>query len=194
MRDGGHTRGLIEAAALRLFVEKGIDATGIRDIASAAGVSEGAMYRHYAGKEDLVRHLFTTELAGHARELERLQAGALGTRRKIEAIMRGFCALFDADSVLFRFILLIEHRQPRNVTADAANPVEIVRSVIESGMRSGEISSGDADLATAMVMGIVLQTARAVVHGDVRPPLSPLAPDLAAACWRVVSIERGDWR
>ncbi|HNC74736.1 MAG TPA: helix-turn-helix domain-containing protein, partial [Elusimicrobiota bacterium] len=49
-------------AALRLFVEKGINATTIKDIARAGGVSEGALYRHFKSKEDLAFHIFTTHL------------------------------------------------------------------------------------------------------------------------------------
>ena len=54
MRDGTETRKRIEAAALLLFVEKGVAETSIRDIAHSAGVAEGALYRHHAGKDDLV--------------------------------------------------------------------------------------------------------------------------------------------
>ena len=43
----------IEAAALRCFVEQGFHGTTTREIARKAGVSTGALYAHYASKDEL---------------------------------------------------------------------------------------------------------------------------------------------
>jgi AcrR family transcriptional regulator len=47
------TRDRIQAAAITLFTRKGFAATSVQDIAGAAGISTGLMYRHYRTKEDL---------------------------------------------------------------------------------------------------------------------------------------------
>ena len=41
--------------SLRLFSENGYDATGIRDIAKGAGVTEGLLYHYFEGKKDLLK-------------------------------------------------------------------------------------------------------------------------------------------
>lgn len=46
-------RARIRDAALRLFTERGIDGTSIRDIAAAAGVSSGLIRHHFGSKEAL---------------------------------------------------------------------------------------------------------------------------------------------
>jgi TetR/AcrR family transcriptional regulator, regulator of cefoperazone and chloramphenicol sensitivity len=46
-------RARIREAALRLFAERGVDGTTVRDIASAAGVSTGLIRHHFGSKEDL---------------------------------------------------------------------------------------------------------------------------------------------
>jgi AcrR family transcriptional regulator len=48
------TREKILDAAIDLFAEKGFAGSSMRDIAKAAGLSEGALYRHYAGKDALL--------------------------------------------------------------------------------------------------------------------------------------------
>jgi AcrR family transcriptional regulator len=48
------TQRAIQAHAVRLFVERGYDATTVLDVAEAAGVSPMTVYRHFPTKEDLV--------------------------------------------------------------------------------------------------------------------------------------------
>lgn len=45
---------MIQAYAVRLFTERGYDATTVTDVADAAGVSPMTVYRHFPTKEDLV--------------------------------------------------------------------------------------------------------------------------------------------
>lgn len=50
-------KGEILDAALSVFMKKGYEGGSMRDIAGLTGVSEPAIYRHYAGKEDLFINL-----------------------------------------------------------------------------------------------------------------------------------------
>src|SRR5690242_528132 len=50
----GETKARILEGALKLFREKGFDATTMRDIAQAAGMSLGSTYYHFDSKEALV--------------------------------------------------------------------------------------------------------------------------------------------
>lgn len=65
-------RGEILDAALGVFAEKGYEAGTMREIATAVGVSEPALYRHYAGKEALFEELVALagdRIVGMAREM-----------------------------------------------------------------------------------------------------------------------------
>jgi AcrR family transcriptional regulator len=194
MRDGTETRARLEREAMRLFVEKGVAETSIRDVAKAAGVAEGAMYRHFAGKEDMVASLFLTHYLDFGQVLGRLQAEASGTQAKLDAMIREFCRFFDQDQVLFRFLLFVQHGQLGKVPAGAQTPVDVIRNVIATGMRNGEIPKGDVELAAAMVMGLVLQAATATVYGRIRGRLAPHATRLAAAAWAVLAAGDGTKR
>jgi AcrR family transcriptional regulator len=60
-------RGEILVAALQVFAEKGYDAGTMRDIARRVGVTEPALYRHFASKEDLFMELLRAT-AGRMRD------------------------------------------------------------------------------------------------------------------------------
>ena len=55
--DGQRTRQAILDAALDLFAEKGFFGTSLRDVASAVGVRESALYNYFAGKQALFEAL-----------------------------------------------------------------------------------------------------------------------------------------
>jgi len=187
MRPKDQTKELIARTALSLFVEKGIDGATIRDIATAAKIAEGTLYRHYPGKDALAWDLFSQNYTAFALELQRLQSGHATLRAKLDAMVRQFCAFFDRDPVLFSYLLLAQHGQLQKVTPDMPNPVEVVREVLAAGMDRGEIPAGDPDLAAAMVMGIVLQVAVFTIYQRLTQSLTSLAEVLVEACWRVLA-------
>ncbi len=180
------TKQRIARAALNLFVERGIAETSIRKIAEAAGISEGAIYRHYPSKGELAWELFHTSFVAFARELEGLGNRETGLKARIHAYVHHFCRAFDEDWVLFSYLLLSQHGQLKRVTPDMPHPVNVVRDSIAEAMEGDEIPRRDPELATAMVLGLVLQTALSSVYGRIDRPMGALAEELSGACWRVL--------
>ena len=60
------TRSAIIDAALRLFRERGYDATTMRAIAAEAGVSVGNAYYYFASKEQLIQGFYDRAQVDHA--------------------------------------------------------------------------------------------------------------------------------
>lgn len=174
------TRARIERAALDLFVARGVDAATTRDIAAAAGVSEGAIYRHFDSKDELAAALFLeihTRLAGLVREAAARQADFPA---QVRAVVKAYCATADADFPLFRFHLLYAHHfMPTPDGVD--NPVAAVEDLVAAAMKRREIPRRDPALAAGMALGVVLQTALQISYGRLEGPLGAYADDLAAA-------------
>ena len=187
MRDGTPTRERIERKAMELFVAKGVAETTIRDIAEAANIAEGALYRHYRGKDELIVALFQRHYAAFAERLEALQASHRDTREKLRAMIDECARVFDTDPVRFQFLLLVQHHSMRRLGESQPTPVEVVRRVLMDGMARGEIPKGDPDLAAALVLGLIVQPATFKTYGRLPGPMTPLAPALAEACWRVLA-------
>lgn len=63
--DGELTQARVFSAALALFRKKGFDATTMRDVAQAAGLSLGAAYHYFPSKDAIVTEIFRGHLARH---------------------------------------------------------------------------------------------------------------------------------
>jgi AcrR family transcriptional regulator len=187
MRDGTATKELIQRTALQLFAEKGIVETTIRDIASTAKIAEGTMYRHYASKDELAWELFAENYTAIGRELRNIQKDKKTTRAKIDAMIHYFCDVFEKDAVMFRYLFLARHLQIQKLTPRMPNPYLVFRSVIKAGMAHGEIPKEDPDIATSMVLGVVLQVIdSSIIAGRIRPKISQIADTIVAASLRVL--------
>ncbi|MCL4501946.1 MAG: TetR/AcrR family transcriptional regulator [Deltaproteobacteria bacterium] len=186
-RNGNHTKELIERTALRLFVDKGITETTIRDIAAAAGVAEGTLYRHFESKDHLAWELFSTNYLAFAQELDRLQQEFGPLKDKLAAMIRQFCTFFDRDPVLFTYLLLAQHAQLKKVTPEMETAVTVVQKVLAQGMARREMPEMEVEVAAAMVLGLVLQVAVFKAYSRITQNLSGLAEPLAAAAWRVLT-------
>ena len=183
----GSTRSQIEAAAIRLFAEKGVTETSIRDIGAAVDITEGALYRHFHSKDQLVRLLFERHYIAFAERLEALAATEHTAREKVAAMIRGFCAAHDEDPRLFRFLLFVQHGQLGKLAPGAPTPVDAVRAVVDAGIAAGEIPRQDPDLATALVFGVVLQPVQFSAYGRIAPEMTPLSGHLEAAAWAALT-------
>src|SRR3546814_17393915 len=117
------TRQRIERAAVVLFASKGVDATTTKEIAAAVGISEGAIYRHFKSKDELVWHLFSTNYFDLARRIDAMLDETPSFADRIDGAIGLFCTLFDRDAELFAFFLISPHGQLRRLEDGRPNPV-----------------------------------------------------------------------
>jgi AcrR family transcriptional regulator len=181
------TKERIERAAIALFVKKGVAETTVRDIAQAVDISEGALYRHFVGKEELVWALFERHYVAFAGRLQALADSEATARGKLGAMIRGFSQEHDADPTLFHFLLFVQHGQLGKLSADTPTPVTVMHGVLSNAIAAGEIPRQDANLATAFAMGIVLQPMTFAAYGRLPQRQAPTSERLIAAAWAAVT-------
>src|SRR5690349_1348402 len=142
----------VERAALDLFAGRGVDGVSIAEIAGAAGVSQGALYRHYPSKEELAWALFSTAYLRTGAELDAIRAREPNFRARIAAMVAHFCALHDHDPALFRFMLIAQHDLLPRIEAGQRTPVDAVADAIAEAARDGEIGQVEPHAAAAVVI------------------------------------------
>jgi|ERR1700693_5122475 len=184
-------RAKVERAALDLFAAKGIDGVSIAEIAAAAGVSQGALYRHHPSKEELAWALFSTAYLRTGAELDTIRAREPDFGTRIAAMVGYFCTLYDSDSALFRFMLIAQHDLLPRIGREQRTPVDAVADVVRDAVRAGEIASVDAQAAAAAILGIVLQTAVFRIYGRLKGSLAARSPSLTRAAIAAVEALGG---
>lgn len=112
--------------ALRVFAEKGWDATSIPDLAQAAGIAQGLMYHYFRNKEELL--LAVVERHSFLPELQRLLAIAPDrpATQVLPAVAQGFAELLQQKRSLVQIL-----------TREAQTDAEIGRrldALIEEGV------------------------------------------------------------
>ncbi|HZT86351.1 MAG TPA: TetR/AcrR family transcriptional regulator [Stellaceae bacterium] len=183
----------VERAAIDLFAARGVEGVSIADIAAAAGVSQGALYRHYRGKDELAVSLFRDAYRRTGADLQDIAATRPGFDAKIAAMIAHFCALYDRDPALFRFLLLAQHNFLPRLADEPPAPIDVVAETIAAGVAAGELAGVDPVLGAAVTMGVVLQAATFHLYSRLGGDLSPLAPALARAALAAVrALSCGD--
>jgi AcrR family transcriptional regulator len=122
--------GEIVSAALRLFAANGLAATRLEDVAKAAGISKGSIYRYFPTKEDLFRAVVRQELLPTIVQVEATVAGHRGSSAAlIRAIANRMMQVMEGDAGSI----------PKLVLSEAGNFPEIARfyadEVVSRGLR-----------------------------------------------------------
>lgn len=133
-------RELIIQAALGCFIERGFHQTGMRDIATAAGVSLGNLYNHFARKEELIALIASLEAGELQPLLDELDQDSARTALARFAI--GYLAWSQTpENLLLGTEILAElTRHPEMAATFASNQRQIcdaLASTIRRGQQEG---------------------------------------------------------
>jgi AcrR family transcriptional regulator len=102
---GRATRGQLIEVATRLFAEHGYEGTSIEAVLSAAGVSRGALYHHFAGKEALFEAVVSAVSAQVTVELTEVISGCADPVDALRTAALAWISL-AADPVIQRVVLV----------------------------------------------------------------------------------------
>ena len=182
----------IERAAISLFNTEGIDAATTRQIAERAGVSEGALYRHYKGKDELAESLF---MSIHDKMSTLLIEAALAgndLHSRVIAIVDAYCTLADDDWELCCYHLLNLNRFLKQDVKREDDPVSLTEALISDLIESGEIPPGDPSILAAMCLGVITQIGQNKAYNRLKGALSEHRDTMAAAIIAILRTRPAD--
>jgi AcrR family transcriptional regulator len=146
------TREKIHSAAVKLFSVKGFAATGVQEIADAAGISIGLLYRHYKTKDEIFGALVTEAIVGLEQNTKLFESDippADIVRMLTEEIIND---LTHSDEFMQYMLLLTQpfftgENSPwmKNVLKQDLLMFHQFGRVIEKGQALGQFKGGDPD-------------------------------------------------
>jgi len=167
--------------ALELFSKKGYDATSVREICEAAGITKPTLYHFYGSKEGVYRALVGGALgAFHARMLAELEAPGTVEQRLKRMAWAYFAIGLESEDVV-RFILSLVHNP--SSAAPATEFPEFyeelsgrVGRVVAEGVAQGELAPGPASVRVLVLMGALGEALCGYLTAE-RPQLDPALAD-----------------
>jgi AcrR family transcriptional regulator len=161
------TRQKITQSALKLFADKGYDATGVAEICESSEVSKGAFYHHFPSKQAIFLELLKEWLASLDAELGRAMGRSATVPEGLLAMASEMKEVFSAaDGRLPLFMEFWQQaRRDPLVWKEFISPYrryqEFFARIVQKGIDEGSLKPLDANAAgqtlVAIAVGIVVQ-------------------------------------
>jgi AcrR family transcriptional regulator len=163
------TKRAIQEHALRLFVEKGYDATTVDEIAAAAGVSHMTFFRYFPRKEEVVEYdeydpLLEELIAARPPDEPPLTTLHAAIRTGLEAILNT-----DRDALLQRTRLVLSNPtlRSRNVIAQDATRDLFARALARrAGLSEPDLAATVQASAALGAVGVAMMAWGEGKHDD----------------------------
>ena len=150
----------ILAVSARLFAERGFHGVSVHDIGAACGISGPALYRHFAGKDDLLAQSLTAISERHVAEANhRVQANSNPTEA-LDSLIKWHIDF----AVTHPELIVIQDREWSNLTEGAQRRVrELQLTYIDSWVSvlrqlRRDIDAAEARAAIQAMFGLLNST------------------------------------
>jgi AcrR family transcriptional regulator len=149
-------------AAVKLFAEKGFDATTVQEVVAAAEVTKGALYHYFDSKDDLLYEIYHSLIGVQTADLDDIVARDLGAKETVRAILVNLvvstAARIDETAVFVREMHKLDSERMAAFRADRRRYQRTFRDVIAKAQAAGEFSAlVPADTAVLIALGVVNQ-------------------------------------
>jgi len=163
--------------ALELFSDKGYDATSVREICEAAGITKPTLYHFYGSKEGVYRAIVDGALERFQADLIHALGGEGSLRDRLVRMAQSYVEGTRREPELARFVMALIHNSPRS--APATDLVGFYQAILDALARTldaavarGELRPGPTDVRLLVFMGALGEA----MHGHLlvgRPDLTP---------------------
>ncbi|ATQ29676.1 TetR family transcriptional regulator [Rhodococcus ruber Chol-4] len=182
---GSKAAARLREAAVEVFAENGYGGTTTRQIAARLDMSPAAMYPHYKSKEEL---LYAISYEGHDLALEVVRTADLpdeDATTRLSTVIARF-AEWQAEHhrrarVVQYELTALTPEHYRVITGLRRRTTQVVRTIVDAGVASGEFTVPDTEGVTLALMSLCVDICRWYPSGRYNEPhaIANLYSDLA---------------
>ena len=141
----------ILSAAEELFLVKNYADVTMGQLAQSSGVTKGALYHHFPGKEDLYLQMMHAALARKRALFSRALASGRDCRERLGSLTQAFFDLPKNEIGLMRLVrrdinIFAPPARTKLVRSYQASLPSLVEAVVRDGIRDGELAPADPRL------------------------------------------------
>ena len=144
---------------MKLFAEKGYDATSIEEITATVGVAKGTLYYHFSSKEEIFKFLVEEGVKLLKNSIAIKTSNLNNSLDKIKAIVLIEIKVLVKYENFMRIILSeIWGTSPRsNMCREYLfEYIQMIEEIVEEGMQKGEIMQADANVIASRSIRICM--------------------------------------
>ena len=160
-------REIIDAARL-VITEHGIQSLTIGSLARAVGVSEGAIYRHFRGKRQILAGVIEDIDDRLTRRIDLIEGDPNSGLRRLEQVLRDNVAPSTLTGVSFLVIAEVlmngDDELRRLMQASIDKHLAMIEAQLTVGMQKGEVRSGVDIKAAALQFYGLIQAVNTLNH------------------------------
>ncbi|HEX2952560.1 MAG TPA: TetR/AcrR family transcriptional regulator [Bacillota bacterium] len=163
MKKSEQTKERILKAAARILSEKGFQETRTAELAAEAGLSEGAIFRYFPTKSNLIEAVVRFLIGELHSELSTVLQDAEGLNEieTLEMIIDFHYGFFSWRGGIVQNLLVASHAKRADVpiqllVQEGLMPyISKIKSLLESGMNKGIFRRGDSSLMATALLGLM---------------------------------------
>ncbi len=136
------TKRKIFETSMKLFAEKGYEATSIEEITSVVGVAKGTLYYHFSSKEEIFNFLVDEGIKLLKNSIEIKTSKLDNTIDKLRAIILiEIKIIMKYENIISILLSQIWGTEPRNLMCKEYlfEYIKIIENIVKEGIEKGEI-------------------------------------------------------
>ena len=188
-----NTREAILDQALKLFSERGIKETTVRDIAKAVGITEGAIYRHFSSKDQIVHELFKRYSEQLYDSLEEAIRKGKSREEQFKGMVEAFLDFTFKNPDAFRYLNIFHYLRSKDVKKFKKIPFSLFKEVILDLEKEGLLKI-EPNYALAILTGTLERVFLYKGMGIIKGRKGEVKGKVADTLWNVlVKCGKGDY-
>ncbi|CAG0973263.1 Fatty acid metabolism regulator protein [Anaerolineales bacterium] len=142
-----------------IFLKKGFQETSMREIAEAAGLGKSTLYDYFKTKDDILLYFFEDQIRDLTEIAQKIALRNIPANERLHQIMEAHLNLLQANKSLFLKLMMEAQRlkldSQKKIQMNRHAYQDLLRGLIEEGIREGVYRKVDPLLAARMLINIM---------------------------------------